>query len=50
MKRLQVLFLVSLASTFLLFGCGKEEEADEPAVAQVIENRNWKKQKRIQHR
>lgn len=37
MKRLQVLFLVSLASTFLLFGCGKEEEADEPAVAQVIE-------------
>ena len=37
MKRLQVLFLVSLASTFLLFGCGKQEEADEPAVAQVIE-------------
>lgn len=38
MKRLQVLLLVGLASTFLLFGCGKEkEEADEPAVAQVIE-------------
>lgn len=38
MKRLQVLLLVSLASTFLLFGCGdKQEEAEEPAVAQVIE-------------
>lgn len=37
MKRLQALVLVSLASTFLLFGCGKQEEADEPAVAQVIE-------------
>ena len=38
MKRLQVLLLVSLASVLLFSGCGKkEEEADEPAVAQVIE-------------
>ncbi len=37
MKRLQALLLVSLASTFMLFGCGKKEEVDEPAVAQVIE-------------
>ena len=33
MKRLQALLLLSLASTFLLFGCGKKEEVDEqPAV------------------
>ena len=38
MKRLQALLLLSLASTFLLFGCGKKEEVDEqPAVSQVIE-------------
>lgn len=38
MKRLQVLLLVALSSTFLMFGCGKEEEAvEEPVVAQVIE-------------
>lgn len=37
MKRLQVLLLVALFSTFLLFGCGKEEEAEAPVVAQVIE-------------
>ena len=37
-KRLQALLLLSLASTFLLFGCGKKEEVDEqPAVSQVIE-------------
>ncbi len=38
MKRLQALLLLSLASAFLLFGCGKKEEAEEqPAVSQVIE-------------
>lgn len=37
MKRLQVLLLVALSSSLLLFGCGKEEEAEEPVVAQVIE-------------
>ena len=37
MKRLQVLLLVALSSTLLLFGCGKEEEPDTPAVSQVIE-------------
>lgn len=37
MKRLHVLLLVALSSTLLLFGCGKEEEVDEPVVAQVIE-------------
>ena len=37
MKRLQVLFLVALSSTLLLFGCGKEETA-EPAVEQVIDD------------
>lgn len=37
MKRLQVLLLVALSSTFLLFGCGKEEEVEAPVVSQVIE-------------
>lgn len=38
MKRLQVLFLVALSSTLLLFGCGKEEEVAEPVVEQVIDD------------
>ncbi|MDE6846542.1 MAG: DUF3048 domain-containing protein [Lachnospiraceae bacterium] len=39
MKRLQVLCLVALSSTLLLFGCGKEEEAvAEPVVEQVIDD------------
>lgn len=37
MKRLHVLLLVTLSSSLLLFGCGKKEEAEEPVVAQVIE-------------
>lgn len=38
MKRLQVLLLIALSSTILLIGCGKkEEEIEEPVVAQVIE-------------
>ena len=38
MKRPKVLLLIALSSTLLLFGCGKkEEEADTPAVSQVIE-------------
>lgn len=37
MKRLQVLLLIALSSTLLLFGCGKKEEVEEPVVAQVIE-------------
>ena len=39
MKRLQVLLLVSLSSTLLLFGCGKKEETPvvEPVVEQVID-------------
>lgn len=42
MKRLQVLFLVSLSSALLLFGCGKKEKEEteviEPIVEQVIED------------
>ena len=40
MKRLQVLLLVSLSSTLLLFGCGKkkEEEVVTPVVEQVIDD------------
>lgn len=39
MKRLQVLFLVALSSTLLLFGCGKEAEVvAEPVVEQVIDD------------
>ena len=40
MKRLQVLLLVALSSTLLLFGCGKKEEETvvEPVVEQVIED------------
>lgn len=38
MKRLQVLLLVALSSTLLLFGCGKkQEEVIEPVVEQVID-------------
>ncbi|MBQ6806665.1 MAG: DUF3048 domain-containing protein [Lachnospiraceae bacterium] len=38
MKGLQVLLLVALSSTLLLFGCGQEKEAViEPVVEQVIE-------------
>lgn len=38
MKRLQVLLLVALSSTLLLFGCGQEEEEYiEPVVEQVID-------------
>ena len=38
MKRLQVLFLVALSSTLLLFGCGKEEDVTGPVVEQVIDD------------
>ena len=40
MKRLQVLLLVALSSTLLLFGCGKEKEEEvvEPVVEQVIDD------------
>ena len=39
MKRLQVLCLVALSSTLLLFGCGKEEEVvAEPVIEQVIDD------------
>ena len=39
MKRLQVILLVALSSTLLLFGCGKErEEVVEPIVEQVVED------------
>ncbi|GFI02093.1 putative lipoprotein YerB [Clostridiales bacterium] len=38
MKRLQVLFLVALSSSLLLFGCGKDsEEASTPIVEPIIE-------------
>ena len=38
MKRLQVILLVALSSTLLLFGCGKEKEVIEPVVEQVIDD------------
>ena len=39
MKRLQVLLLVSLSSTLLLFGCGKQDEVTVgPIVEQVIDD------------
>ena len=40
MKRLQVLLLVSLSSTLLLFGCGNQEEevVVKPIVEQVIDD------------
>lgn len=38
MKRLQVLFLVALSSTLLLFGCGKEEDVSGPVIEQVIDD------------
>ena len=40
MKRLQILLLVSLSSTLLLFGCGKQEDEEfvEPIVEQVIDD------------
>lgn len=37
MKRLQVLLLVSLSSTLLLFGCGKQEVQEEVVVAPIVE-------------
>ena len=38
MKRLQVLFLVALSSSLLLFGCGKEKESDaQPVVEPIVE-------------
>ena len=38
MKRLQVLFLVALSSSLLLFGCGKSEEtAVQPIVQPIVE-------------
>ena len=36
MKRLQVLCLVALSSSLLLFGCGKEEETVAPPVVEPI--------------
>ncbi len=41
MKRLQVLLLVALSSSLLLFGCGEpeKEEVVEPVVEQVIEDK-----------
>ncbi len=39
MKRLQVLFLVALSSSLLLFGCGKKEEetTTQPVVEPIVE-------------
>ena len=37
MKRVQVLFLVALSSSLLLFGCGKSEETSTPIVEPIIE-------------
>lgn len=38
MKRLQVLFLVALSSSLLLFGCGKDvEETTQPIVEPIVE-------------
>ena len=38
MKRLQVLFLVALSSSLLLFGCGKETASDaQPVVEPIVE-------------
>lgn len=39
MKRLQVLFLVALSSSLLLFGCGKKEEETitQPVVEPIVE-------------
>lgn len=37
MKRLQALFLVALASSLLLFGCGKEETSAQPVVEPIVE-------------
>lgn len=37
MKRLQVLFLVALASSLLLIGCGKDEPAVQPVVEAIVE-------------
>ena len=38
MKRLQVLFLVALSSSLLLFGCGKKEETiTQPIVEPIVE-------------
>ena len=37
MKRLQVLFLVALSSSLLLFGCGdKDDDAIQPVVVEPI--------------
>lgn len=39
MKRLQVLFLVALSSSLLLFGCGKDaEETTQPIVEPIVES------------
>ena len=38
MKRLQVIFLVALSSSLLLFGCGnKEDKAAETVVQPIVE-------------
>lgn len=37
MKRLQVLILVALSSSLLLFGCGKKEAAAQPLVEPIVE-------------
>ena len=38
MKRLQVLFLVALSSSLLLFGCGKDSETvTQPIVEPIVE-------------
>ena len=37
MKRVQVLFLVALSSSLLLFGCGKSKETSTPIVEPIIE-------------
>jgi len=38
MKRVQVMLLVAIASTFLLFGCGKEKTPEEPVISNVEES------------
>ena len=45
MKRLQVLFLVALSSSLLLFGCGKSEEtAVQPIVQPIVEQQPEKEE------
>ena len=52
MKRLQVLFLVALSSSLLLFGCGKKEEetAAQPIVEPIVETQPQKEEERTKQK